>query len=118
MPPPQQNSNKFYNEATKQKLELLKSRGIQVEPMICFMCLGRHKRPDCPHYDQKVEYADLCTKVISGINYAFGFHARTACTHGENIKYGRKLVERADKKPNPPQTPQSVRNTNWKPYRK
>ena len=116
--PPQQNSNNFYSEGTKQRLELLKSRGLQVEPVICFMCLGRHRRSACPHYDQKVEYGDLCTKVISGANYGFGFHARTACTHGENIKFGRKLSERADKKSNPPQTPQSVRNSNWKPYRK
>ena len=98
----------FYSEATKQRLELLKSRGLNVEPVICFTCLGRHKRSACPHYDQKVEYGDLCTKVINEATYGFGFHARTACTHRDNIKFGRKLSEKLDKKSNPPQAPQSI----------
>ena len=62
---PPQPSN-FYSEATKQRLELLKNKVLNVEPVICFTCLGRHKRSACPHYDQKVEYGDLCTKVING----------------------------------------------------
>ena len=65
--PPQSVGN--FTEATKQKLESLKSQGINVDQIICFMCLGRHRCRACPHYDQKVEYGELCTKVINGATF-------------------------------------------------
>jgi hypothetical protein len=52
--------------ATQQKLDSLKSHGIDIEQgVICFMCLGRHMRPACPHYGKDVDYTDLCIKAIN-----------------------------------------------------
>ena len=78
--------------ATQQKLDSLKSHGIDIEQgVICFMCLGRHMRPACPHYGREVDNTDLCIKALNGSKYAFGFLLRAACTHGENANFGRKL---------------------------
>ena len=106
--------------ATGQKLESLKSHGIDIDQgFICFMCLGRHMCPACPHYGKDVDYTDLCIKAISGSKYAFGFHPRAACTHGDNVKFGRKLPGRnVDSKSNHQQAPQSAKNSNWKTYKK
>ena len=109
-----------WSMVTQQKREILERYGVEMRPgaLICFMCLGSHIRTKCPHYGRELEYKDLCMKTIDGERYAFGFHPRATCTHGETGKFGRKLPgKHGDSKARHDQAPQSeksFRNSNWK----
>ena len=121
--PPPQPQPKRLSMMSQQKIGIMEKYGVEMRPgtLTCFMCLGNHIRTQCPHYGREIEYSDLCIKTIEGERYAFGFHLRATCRHGENGRHGRKLLgKHGDSKSRHDRAPQSekpFRNSNWKTYK-
>ena len=102
------------SKLSSERVRVLTENGIKCDSIVCFMCLGPHLRRECKVYSKDVPYRpnmELCSKVLKQGKFAFGFHPRESCKHGDNPKFGQLMSSKrreADK--------QST--DNWRTYKK
>ena len=81
--------------SSQERIKTLQNLGISGEnsSMVCFLCLGPHRKYECKNYDPAGKLTqDMCVNHINGSEYAFGFHGRESCKHGKNPNLGRKVT--------------------------
>lgn len=70
------------SEVSKQKLNKLKSMGIDVTYPICFLCLNKHSIYHCKQYKNVTVSDKLCTQIENNKEIPMGYHSE--CRHHNN----------------------------------